>query len=75
MFSNGIKSSPFYSSLGVRQGECLSPFLFAIYVNDLEVSLNGASAGVTISDVKFLLLLYADDVVNFAESAEKFKNR
>ena len=34
VFSNGINSPPFFSSLGVRQGECLSPFLFAIYVSD-----------------------------------------
>ena len=75
VFSNGIKSPPFYSSLDVRQGECLSPFLFAIYVNDLEDYLRGANAGVTISDVKFLLLLYADDVVIFAESAEKLQEQ
>ena len=75
VFSNGIKSPPFYSSLGVRQGECLSHFLFAIYVNDLEDYLRGANAGVTIFDVKFLLLLYADDVVILAESAEKLQEQ
>ena len=75
VFSNGIKSPPFYRSLGVRQGECLSPFLFAIYVNDLENCLRGANAGVTISDVKFLLFLYADDVVIFAKSAEKLQEQ
>ena len=73
VYSNGIKSRSFYSSLGVHQGECLSPFLFAIYVNDLEEYVRGANAGVTISDVKFLLLLYADDVVIFADYAEKLK--
>ena len=29
-------SEGFESNLGVRQGECLSPFLFAMYLNDLE---------------------------------------
>ena len=28
-------SEPFTCNIGVRQGECLSPFLFAMYVNDL----------------------------------------
>ena len=70
VFSNGITSDPFHCKLGVRQGECLSPFLFAMYVNDLENSLNFQGAGITISHVKMLLLLYADDVVIFAETAE-----
>ena len=26
----------FESFLGVRQGECLSPFIFSMYLNDLE---------------------------------------
>ncbi len=34
-FNNSI-SDEFSCELGVRQGECLSPFLFAMYVNDLE---------------------------------------
>ena len=33
VFSDGEKSKQFDSVLGVRQGECLSPFLFAIYIN------------------------------------------
>ena len=34
--NNNILSESFSCSIGVRQGECLSPFLFAMYVNDLE---------------------------------------
>jgi hypothetical protein len=73
--SNGVKSNPFYCKLGVRQGECLSPFLFAIYVNDLERSLEGNNSGVSIGDMKFLLLLYADDVVIFANSADEMQQQ
>ena len=32
-------SEPFTCDIGVRQGECFSPFLFAIYVNDLEAEI------------------------------------
>ena len=34
-----ISDEPFECKLGVRQGECLSPFLFAMYINDLESHL------------------------------------
>ena len=63
VFNNNEKSETFTCKLGVRQGECLSPFLFSLYVNDLESHLAGQGAGVSIFDVKFLLLLYADDVI------------
>ena len=34
-------SNNFTCLLGVRQGECLSLFLFSMYVNDLEEKLAG----------------------------------
>lgn len=33
---NGISSNFFECNVGVRQGENLSPFLFSLYINDLE---------------------------------------
>ena len=34
-FDNEL-SNDFVSCIGVRQGECLSPFLFSMYLNDIE---------------------------------------
>ena len=33
---NGMSSEFFNCNIGVRQGENLSPFLFSLYINDLE---------------------------------------
>ena len=75
VFNNNEKSETFTCKLGVRQGECLSPFLFSMYVNDLESHLAGQGAGVSIFDVKFLLLLYADDVVIFSDTPEGLQSQ
>ena len=57
--------------LEVRQGECLSPILFSMYVNDLEEPLIVHNfKGIEISILKLFLLLYADDIIIFSESAE-----
>lgn len=70
-----VLSSDFECFLGVRQGECLSPFLFSMYVNDLEeeLRLNGLD-GIDIGTLKLFLLLYADDITLFAETAEGLQN-
>lgn len=67
-------SETFYCSHGVRQGESLSPFLFAMFINDMEETFASCpGAGIHIADVKLFLLLYADDSVIFAESAQGLK--
>ena len=69
-YDNNI-SSDFSSLLDVRQGECLSPFLFSMYLNDIENEfiLKGAE-GLDIGMSKLYLLLYADDIVIFSESSQ-----
>ena len=55
---------------GVRQGGCLSPILFAMYVNDIEREfITKGADGVDLGFMKLFLLLYADDNVIFSESA------
>jgi len=38
-------SEPFHVSNGVRQGGVLSPYLFAVYLDDLSNELNNIKAG------------------------------
>ena len=68
---NNTLSEEFSCYVGVRQGECLSPFLFSMYINDLEGELmqNGID-GIDIGMLKLYLLLYADDIVIFSMSSE-----
>ena len=70
--SMGNDSAFFGSFSGVRQGENLSPILFALYLNDLERVLErNTECGILINYandemvviLKVFLLLYADDTV------------
>jgi len=63
----------FETNSGVKQGDCLSPTLFGIYINDLVSELNSHDLGVKLRDVKVSILLFADDIVLIAESAEKLQ--
>ena len=65
----------FYCSLGVRQGECLSPLLFSLFLNDIEDQfITSGLDGIDIDMFKIFMLLYADDIVVFADSAEDLQN-
>ena len=71
---NNTLSETFSCNMGVRQGECLSPFLFAMYINDMEQDLeNNGVNGIDVGMFKLLLLLYADDIVLFGNTSEELQ--
>jgi len=41
----------------------LSPFLFAIYVNDSITSITKSGLGCTIKNISFSVFMYADDLL------------
>ena len=83
------KISDYFScNVGVRQGENLSPLLFSIFLNDFEFSVSRKYNGLSflsgeinecLSDediehfLKIYVLLYADDTIVLAESAEELQ--
>ena len=84
---NGFLSPNFDCNTGVRQGENLSPLLYAIYVNDLSDALwkdirglqyigkLAQKSGLEKSELlcKLFLLLYADDTVIIGETQQELQ--
>ena len=78
-----VLSESFPCQVGVRQGENLSPLLFAIFLNDFKSFLSENYNGLTkVSDsilnelniyLKIFCLLYADDTLILAESASQLQ--
>ena len=81
-FNNKISQS-FNCNIGVRQGDNLSPLLFALFINDFEKflsekykgldTLNNPFRNVSTNDeiltfLKLYVLLYADDTIIMAEN-------
>ena len=70
----GEMSDWFKSEIGVRQGCVLSPVLYSIFINGFAKALkNGGVGGVEVGEEKLKLLLFADDIVMFAESEEELQ--
>ena len=71
---NNHLGNEFYCGLGVRQGECLSPLLFSLFLNDIEDHfVQSGIEGLDIEMVKVFMLLYADDIVIFGNSANQLQ--
>jgi len=61
-------SEPFHVSNGVRQWGVLSPYLFAVYLDDLSKELNNIKAGCFFGEVLLNHLMFADDICVFCPS-------
>ena len=81
--ANGALSEFFECSTGVRQGENLSPILFAIFLNDFKNFLSSnykglESLGKETENLELFsrlyVLLYADDTVILAESENELQD-
>ena len=70
----GKIGNEYFCSLGVRQGECLSLLLFSLFLNDIEEQFSHSGVeGLDLDLFKFFMLLYADDIVVFANNAEQLQ--
>jgi hypothetical protein len=66
-------SSIFKTTIGVKQGGCLSPRLFTIYVDDVIKEIESIDAGIEIGGIKIDILLYADDMLLVTNDKLKLK--
>lgn len=55
---------------GVRQGGVLSPYFFAIFIDDIVLAVNRTNVGCYISGKCVSIILYADDIILIAPSVE-----
>jgi len=60
---NSVLGESFKIFSGVRQGGMLSPYLFALYINDLTDDVRSSSFGIYIGTVFAGSILYADDIL------------
>jgi hypothetical protein len=67
---NGHHTEWFSVGRGLKQGCNLSPVLFNLFINDLVNEIKNIGVGIDIGNSKVSIMLYADDVVLLAESAE-----
>ena len=71
---NEYETDYFHCPIGVKQGDCLSPTLFAIFINDLAQQIKDSELGVKLGNIEsnemeiLSILLYADDIVCLANS-------
>ena len=72
---NDISTDWFTCPIGVKQGDTLSPTLFAIFINDLAEEIKESGIGIDIDDDLIVnVLLYADDIVLLAKSEDDLQS-
>jgi len=64
----------FECSVGLKQGEVLSPILFSLFLEDLDLYLlDNINSGITIEELSFILL-FADDRVIMGDTPNDLQN-
>ena len=58
----------------MRQGDALSPTLFALYINDLAQEIKECSNDIKIGDEHCNILMYADDLALISDSESNLQN-
>ena len=54
----------FDCAVGLKQGEVISPILFSLFIEDLELFLQeDPTCGLSFDEITFILMLFADDMV------------
>ena len=75
-----VKSCNSYSdffeyAIGLRQGETISPILYALFVEDLELFLQDkVESGLSLDDIILILILFADDMIILGNSPTELQN-
>ena len=71
-----VESDDFFTSTaGVFQGESLSPFLFSMYLNDLDTFLKDSEdVGVQLDYFLLTIIMFADDMVLFSKTRQGLQN-
>lgn len=72
IFNNGFTSRYFRPTMGVRQGCCISPYLFLLVAEVLVIQIREDKhiKGIKVNDVEYRLTQYADDLTGFAADKE-----
>ncbi len=65
---NNIFGGWFLTNTGVRQGDNLSPTLFALFINGLAEEIKTLNKGVQVDDRNVAIMLYADDIICIANN-------
>ena len=59
---------PLCCNHGIKQGGVLSPYLFAVYLDELSIQLGSARVGCTVGNMVVNHLMFADDISVFRPS-------
>lgn len=71
---NNVFTPWFNADIGVRQGDCLSSTLFAMFINDMAKNVKALNNGILIEGNNVCILLFADDIAIITDNEENLQN-